>query len=106
MINLKKTKEKKELLGDIIDTITLVKMTQVLSLVNFTSKYKQLINNNNLDKTNELKLTNIKKNWKYISQVKIKSDWLYNWITALIIFIRYLYRKYNNKKVIKKMKIR
>lgn len=37
-------------------------------------------------------------------QVKLELDYLYNWILALAIFIRYLYRADNNEKVIENIK--
>lgn len=45
----------------ILNIITLVKIFQALSFVNFTKKYKWVINNTNLDAAEKLGLTGIKK---------------------------------------------
>lgn len=43
---------------------------------------------------------------KNIGEVLIKLKWLYNWILVLVIFIRYLYKIYNNQKVDQNMSIK
>lgn len=74
VIILEKTKKKEKLSIDIADITTLVKMAQVLSLVNFARKYIWSINNTNIDVTKKLRLTDIKKYKKYINQIEKKVD--------------------------------
>ena len=57
------------------------------------------MSNTNLDIAKKLRLTSIKKYWRYTGQVKIELDWLHNWIFILTIFIKHLHRLYINKKV-------
>ena len=78
MIISKKVKKEKTLSKDIIDTIALVKVAQVLSLVDLTKRYNWAMSDANLDIAKKLELTGIKKYWRRISQVEIKLDWLHN----------------------------
>lgn len=62
--------------------------------------------NTNLVIARKLELTSIKKDQRYVGQVKIELDWLYDWIPALTIFVEHLCRKYNNKKITKNIKVK
>lgn len=64
------------------------------------------MSNADLNVAKKLGLTSIKRYQRYTGQVKIKLDWLHDQIPALIIFVRYLYRMYNNKKVTQNMSAR
>lgn len=44
----------------------------------------------NMDIAKKLGPTKVKKYWKHTSQVQIKLDWLYNQISAIAMFVRYL----------------
>lgn len=59
--------------------------------------------NIDLDTIKELKLTGIKKYQRRAGQVKIKLDWLYDWIPTLTIFMRYSCKMYDNKKMTQNM---
>ena len=48
----------------------------------------------------------MKKYSKCAGQVEIELNWLYNWIPALISFVRYLCKVYDNEEVTKDMNIR
>lgn len=52
-----------------------------------------------MDKAKKLRLTKIKKYSRHINQFKIELDQLYNQILILGIFIKYLQKIYNKKKV-------
>ena len=58
---MKKARKKKELLISILDIIMLMKIFQTSNLVDFVKKYKELINNTNLNIVKKLRLTSIKK---------------------------------------------
>lgn len=60
---LKKAKKKK-LLEVSVDTIALAIVTLALILINLIGRYRQAINNVDIDKAKELKLTEIKKYWQ------------------------------------------
>ena len=64
------------------------------------------MSNTNLDAAQERELTDIKKYQRQAGQVKMKLDWLHDWIPALAIFVRYSRRMYNNKEVTKNMKVK
>lgn len=57
------------------------------------------MSNVNIDAAKKLELTEIKKYWRYTSQVEIELDWLYDQISILPIFVKYLQKVYNNKKM-------
>ncbi len=59
-----------------------------------------------LDVAKELGLTGIKKYWRHTDQVEIELDWLHDKILSLTIFVRHLYRVYNNKKVCQNISVR
>lgn len=61
IVILGKAGKKEELLEDIADIISLTKITQVISLVNFALKYKWVISNSNLKIVKELGLTGVNK---------------------------------------------
>lgn len=67
MVILEKTREKKKLSEDIVDTIALAKVAQVLSTVDLTQRFKWTMNNTDLDKTKKLEPTRVKKYWKCIA---------------------------------------
>lgn len=60
----------------------------------------------NLDIIKKPELTGIKNHWKWAKQVKLKLNYLYNWILTLAIFVKYSCRVYNNKKVTRNNKTR
>ena len=64
------------------------------------------MSNANLDAAKELGLTGIKKYWKCTRQIEMELDWLYDWIPALVIFVRHSRRVYNNEKVIENMNVK
>lgn len=68
IIILEKVKEKKELLVNILDITILAKDFQASSLIDYIRKYKQAINNTNLNAAKEQKLTVIKKYQKCAGQ--------------------------------------
>lgn len=57
------------------------------------------MNNADIDVVKKLRLTEIKKYWKCAGQIEIKLNWLYDWISVLLIFVKYLRKVYNNKKI-------
>lgn len=64
------------------------------------------MSNVDLDIGKKLRQTNIKKYWKYTSQVKMELDWLYDWILALSTFVRHSHRGYDHKNMTENMKIK
>lgn len=48
----------------------------------------------------KLELIGVKKYQKYIGQVEIELNQRHNWIQVLAIFVKYLCKVYNNKKMI------
>lgn len=68
-------------------------MAQALSPDDFAGRYSWAISNVNLNATREIKLTSIKKYWRYAIQVEIEIDWLYNWFLVLATIMRYLHRE-------------
>lgn len=58
---LEKAKKKKQLLENIANTTTLAKITLTSSFINFTRRYKQKINNTNLNAAKKLGLTRLKR---------------------------------------------
>lgn len=106
IIILEKARKKKELSGDIKNTIALAKVARASNFVDLAGRYKQAINNANLDETKKLELTGIKNHWKRASQIKIMLDWLNDWILVLTIFVRYSCRGYDNEKMNKNIKVR
>lgn len=74
--------------------------------MNLIKKYLWIISNNNIDAAKKLELTSVKKYWKYTKQVRKKVNWLYDLILVLAIFVKYLSKIYDNKKVIENMKMK
>ena len=64
------------------------------------------MSNVDLDVAKKLGLTDIKKFWRHAGYVEIVLDWLYDWILAFAIFVRYLCRVYDNKDVTKNMNVK
>ncbi len=54
----------------------------------------------------ELGQTGVKKYWRRAGQVEMELDWLYNWIPALLTFVRYSQKVYDNKEVGQNMSVR
>lgn len=106
VVSLEKARGKKKLLEDTIDITTSAELAQVSSPVNLTSRYKQAMSNPEINVAKELRLTGIKKYQRYTSQVEIELDWLHDQIPAFAIFVRHLYRVYNNKKVTQNMSVK
>lgn len=94
------------MLKDITDTTVPRKIAQISSFIDFAKRYKWAISNANLTKVKKLGLTDIKKYEKCASQVKIELDGLHKWILILTIFMRYLRKRYDNKKMNKNRKIK
>ena len=65
VISEEKAREKKSLLEGIADTIALAEMAQTSSPVDLVEKYIWPMSNANLDATKELRLTGIKKYWRW-----------------------------------------
>lgn len=103
---LEKVRKKKVLLVGILDTTASTEMSQTSSLIDFAEKYNWAMNNADLDAVEKLRRTSIKKYWRRDGQIKIKFDCLYNWILILAIFVKHLYRVYENKLVMDNIKIR
>lgn len=100
MIISKEVKDEEKMLSEnIMDTTALAEVAQVLSFNDLARRYQQVINNADLNIVKELELTGIKKYERRASQDEIKLDWLHDQIFTLIIFVKYLYRMYNNEKV-------
>lgn len=95
----KKGQKKEGLLKFVVGTTALAEVAQPLSLINLAKKYIKIMSNVDLNIVEELGLTSIKKYWKYAKQIKIKLDWLYYQILTLAIFIKYLHKIDNNKKI-------
>ena len=81
-------------------------VAQVLSFIDLAGRYNWAMSNIDLDVTKKLGLSGIKKYWRYVSQVEIELNWLYDWILILATFIRHSCRVYDNKKVGQNMSIR
>ena len=47
------------------------------------------MSNADLDAAKKLRLTSIKKYWKYADQVEMELDWLHDWISVLATFMRH-----------------
>lgn len=78
IIILEKAKEKKKLSKNFINITIVVKMTQILSLVDFAQKYRWAMNKADIDEAKKLRLTGIKKYQRRIDQVEIEWNWPYN----------------------------
>ena len=63
------------------------------------------MSNVDIDIVKKLEQTGVKKYWRRTSQVKIKLDWLHDWILALPIFVRQLQKVYDIKKIDMNMSI-
>lgn len=89
------------------NTIEQAKVAKILSLIDFNIKYMLAIKNINMDSIRDLKLTDMKKYWRCAGQIKEKVNRLYrDWIQALVLFMKHSQKMQDNKKVIKKIKIR
>lgn len=64
------------------------------------------MNNSDLDVTKKQRLIGIKKYQRYVGQIEIKFDQLYDQILVLAIFLKNLHKVYDNKKVIINIKVR
>lgn len=90
-----------------IDEIALAEGTKTSSLMDFDNKYIWAISNININAARDLGLIGIKKHSKLASQIKNKVNGLYrDWISVLVAFVKLSQKTHNNKKVIKKMKIK
>ena len=78
IIILEKTKEKKKLSNFFIDITAVAEVIQILSSVDFAWKYRWAMNKADIDKAKKLEQTGIKKYWRYINQVEIELNWLYD----------------------------
>lgn len=106
MIILENAREKKKQLvvGNIIKQVEIAKMS---SSIHLNSKYKQAINNANINIVRNLKLIGVKKYKKHIDQIKKEVNILYrDWILALVTFVKHSLRTHNNKKVTENMKFK
>ncbi len=102
-----KVREEEMLSEGIADTTALAKVARISSLVDFAGRYNWVISNADLDAAKKLGLTaGIKKYWGRAGQVEIKLDWLYDWILALVIFVRHSRRVYDNEEIGQNMSIR
>ena len=106
VISTKKVRKMEELLKAIVDTTVPAKIALALSSISLVRRYIWAISNANLDTAKHLKQTGIKKHWKYTRQIKLELDCLYDWILALVIFVRYSYKVYENEEVTKNIKAR
>ena len=106
VIIIEKAKKKKRLSKGITNTTTLAELSQASSLVDFAERYMLAISNADLDAAKKLGLTGIKKHWKHAGQVKLKLDWLDDWIPSLATFVGYSCRMDDNKEVTKSIKFR
>lgn len=59
-----------------------------------------------LNVAKKLGLTDINKYWRCGGQAEIELDCLYDLIPALVTFVRYSRKLYDNKKVTKNIKVR
>lgn len=69
VIILEKASKKKDLLESIVDKTAPTEVTWVSSFINFVERYKNAMNNLDLDEDNGLRLIGIKKYWKQAGQV-------------------------------------
>ena len=90
----------------ILNIIVSATTSRVRNFVHFARKYTWKVSNTNLDTIKKSRLTSIKKYQKYAGQIKIKLDWLYNLILALVTFVRYSRKLLDNKKVTKNIKVK
>ena len=82
--------ENKELLAiENADKIAMAEVVKVLSTIDLRSKHSWAISNVNMDITEDLGLTGIKKYWKCAGQIQDKVDWLHkDWIPVLRAFVK------------------
>lgn len=86
----KNQKKKNQFVIKNTNKIILAEVAKTLSLINFNSKYIQIINNIHIYIAKNFKFTSIIKYQKYTSQIKGKVNELHkNWILILIIFMKY-----------------
>ena len=74
VIILEKTKEKEELSEGIAAITALAEVARASSSVDIVGRYKWAISDADLDKTNELGLTSIKKYWRRAGHVEMELD--------------------------------
>lgn len=76
----------------------MAKISKVAIAIYIGNKYRQTISNNNIDKVEDLKLTDYKKYQRYICQIQAKVYQLYkDWISLLKAFVKHFLKMYNNK---------
>lgn len=85
----------------------MAEVVKVWNVIDLGSKYNWAINNADINVARDLRLTNIKKYWRYASQIQAKINWLYkNKISALRAFVKHSRKMHNNKKVTENMMIK
>ena len=98
---------KEEILSESIANMTApAEMAQVLSLIDFAGRYNWVMSDVDLDIAKELGLTGIKKYWRYIGQVEMELNGLYDWIPALATLVGHSHRVYNNEEVGQNISVR
>ena len=110
MINVIISKRVLEKEGQLVmrngDKIALVEIGKTLSPIDLDGKYIWAISNHDIDAARDLKLTGIKKYWKFAGQIEKEVNGLYkDWIPALTTFVRHFRKRHDNKKVTENMKI-
>lgn len=97
---------KKKLSESIVNIVAPAEVALAPSLINLAGRYKQAINNADLDAARELGLTGIIKYQRHAGQVEMKLDWLYYWIPALVTFMKHSCKVYDNEEVTKNLEVR
>ena len=90
IIILEKTREKEELLEGSADTTTLAEITRLLSPIHLAWRYGWPMRKADIEAAMKLGLTEVTNYWKQVGQVEMELDWLHDWISALVIFVRHL----------------
>ncbi len=71
-------KNKKQLvMENLLDKTAMAKVAKVLIVIDLGSKYSWAISDIDINIARDLGLTDIKKYWRYASQIQAKVDWLY-----------------------------
>ena len=81
-------------------------MAQASSFVNLAWRYGWAMSKADMKAAKELGLTGVKNYWRLAGQVEIELDWLHDWISALITFVRHSLKVYNNEKIDKNMSVK
>lgn len=66
---VEKHKENQRPLAKKVNKVMMAEVTRVLTAIDIDTKYKWVISNTDMNATRDLKLTSVKKYWRYASQI-------------------------------------